>query len=119
MRELIAALPRVADPLLPLKTGRKYAGSKADARVRVDENLGKLFDADVSQHFAGNGSRRMDAILWNYYGKPKLGFEATMVLASGSRQTRRSRSTYLGIPESWKIGPSGRTLKRTNWWCKF
>jgi len=51
----MTAFPKVEEPPLPPKTRKKFAGSKADVRVRVDENLGKLFDADVSQHFAGNG----------------------------------------------------------------
>jgi hypothetical protein len=71
-----AVFPEVEEPPLPPKTGKKYAGTKADIRVRVDENLGKLFEADVNQRFGGNASRCMDAILWNYYGKPALSFES-------------------------------------------
>ncbi len=70
-----AAFPKVEEPPLPPKTGKKYAGTKADLRVRVDENLGKLFETDVNQRFGGNASRAMDAILWNFYGKPSLSFE--------------------------------------------
>jgi len=68
-------LTTTEEPPLPPKEGKKFKGSKADIRVRVDQNLGKLFDADVNQRFGGNASRCMDAILWNYYGKPCLSFE--------------------------------------------
>jgi len=73
--DISAAFPTVEEPPLPPKTGKKFRGSKSDVRVRVDENLGKLFDADVNQRFGGNASRCMDAILWTFYGKPKLSFE--------------------------------------------
>lgn len=68
-------LPTTEQPPLPPKEGKKFKGTKADIRVRVDENLGKLFEADVNQRFGGNASRCMDAILWNFYGRPHLSFE--------------------------------------------
>jgi hypothetical protein len=68
-------LTTTEQPPLPPKEGKRFKGTKADIRVRVDENLGKLFEADVNQRFGGNASRCMDAILWNFYGKPGLSFE--------------------------------------------
>jgi Protein of unknown function (DUF433) len=65
-----------AEPPLPPIDKKKRRATKAGIRVLVDENLGKLFEADVNQRFGGNASRCMDAILWNYYGKPPLSFEA-------------------------------------------
>jgi len=73
--DISVAFPKVEEPPVPPKDGKKFRGTKADIRVRVDENLGKLFEADVNQRFGGNASRCMDAILWNFYGKPGLSFE--------------------------------------------
>ncbi len=70
-------LTTTEEPPLPPKEGKKFKGNKADIRVRVDENLGKMFEADVNRRFGGNASRAMDALLWNFYGKPLLSFETS------------------------------------------
>lgn len=64
-------------PPTPPKTGRsgkKFAGSKGDIRVRVDKVLCDLFQEEVMRH-NGNASAAMDTILWNYFGKPTLSFQ--------------------------------------------
>jgi hypothetical protein len=68
-------LTRTEEPPLPPKDGKKFLGNKADIRVRADENLGRLFEADVNQRFGGNASPCMDTNLWNFCGKPALSFE--------------------------------------------
>lgn len=57
------------------KSGRKFRGSKSDLRVRIDSELSKLVEADATEHFSGNLSRCLDAILWRYYGRPLLSFQ--------------------------------------------
>jgi hypothetical protein len=61
--------PKVGD------AGKRFAGSKADLRARVDLNLFKLLEGEAREHFSGNMSRCLDALLWRYYDRPKLSFE--------------------------------------------
>ncbi len=66
------------DPPLPPKVGKagkKFAGTKMDLRARIDAVLQTLLEADCTRNYRGNMSRCLDAILWRYYGKPKLSFE--------------------------------------------
>ncbi len=93
--DVSAAFPNVKEPPLPPKDGKKFRGTKADIRVRVDENLGKLFEADVNRRFGGSASRAMDAILWNFYGKPSLSFETS----KASDKESDAWSVLHGTPE--------------------
>jgi len=65
-------------PPVPPKVGeakKKFKGFKGDLRVRIDKNLYDLLEKDVKAHFGHNWSRALDAVLWRYYGRPKLSFE--------------------------------------------
>ncbi len=67
-----------AVPPLPPKGGefgRKFKGEKSDVRARIDSVLFRLLSRECGREFNGNMSRCLDAILWRYYGKPKLSFE--------------------------------------------
>lgn len=69
----------IDDPPKPEKTGRKkkkFAGKRANIRGLVDENLAKLLEKDCRERYDGNMSRTLTAILWRYFGKPRLSFES-------------------------------------------
>jgi len=57
------------------KEGKKFKGSKEDLRVRIDSELWRLLDDECARDLAGNMSRCLDAVLWRYYGRPRLSFE--------------------------------------------
>jgi hypothetical protein len=67
------------DPPLPPKTGKKQHGDKGDIRARIDSELLKLLDTECTARYGGNMSRTLDAILWRYYGRPRLSFELAAV----------------------------------------
>jgi len=56
-------------------SGKKFAGTKADLRARIDSKLFDLLEGEAKTYFSGNMSRCLDAVLWRYYQKPKLSFE--------------------------------------------
>ena len=71
------SLDKEAPPLPPKggEYGRKFEGQKDDLRARIDSVLFRLLDRECNRDFNGNMSRCMDAVLWRYFGKPKLSFE--------------------------------------------
>lgn len=65
-------------PPMPPKigaAGKQFAGRKSDLRARVDSELMKLLESQAREHFSGNMSRCLDAVLWHYFNKPRLSFE--------------------------------------------
>lgn len=65
-------------PPRPKRTGphgKKLEGMKNDVRCRIDSELFKMLSAECDSNFSGNMSAALDAILWNYFGKPLLSFE--------------------------------------------
>ncbi len=78
MQKGLSEVAKVDTPPLPPKkgpAGKAFAGSKKDIRALIDSELWKLFDNECRNRFGGNQSRALDAILWHYFGKPKLSFE--------------------------------------------
>lgn len=64
-------------PPAPPRQKRRMAGSKGHISARVDQNLLDLFKRDRDEKFEGNCSRCLNWILWNFYGKPALSFQAS------------------------------------------
>lgn len=62
-------------PMPPVEYGKKYRGEKLDIRAIVDRNLKIRLEEYAREHFAGNVSRSLDVILWNFFDKPKLSFQ--------------------------------------------
>lgn len=67
-------LAATGEPPLPPRQGKRHLGGKGDIRVRIDEELVKLFQQKTAR-YNGNASRTMEVILWLYFNKPKLSFE--------------------------------------------
>ena len=63
------------DPPVPQRLGRRYRPRKAYIHVKIDKNLFEILERESRANHEGNISRTLDAILWRYYGKPKLSFE--------------------------------------------
>lgn len=57
------------------KAGKKFAGGLDNIRGLIDRNLVALVEQDAQDHYAGNMSRTLTAILWRYYDRPALSFQ--------------------------------------------
>jgi hypothetical protein len=66
------------DPPRPPKEGKRFTGKKEDIRARIDSELFKRLNEDC-EHYGGNMSTCLDAILWRYYEKPRLSFEKPQI----------------------------------------
>ncbi|MBI5572608.1 MAG: hypothetical protein HY914_21875 [Desulfomonile tiedjei] len=63
------------DPPVPQRLGRRFRPKKTYIHAKIDKNLFEILDRESRAKHEGNISRALDAILWRYYGKPKLSFE--------------------------------------------
>lgn len=55
--------------------GKKKLGKRHDLRARIDKELWDKLEEYSDAHFTSNASAALDAILWNFFDKPKLSFE--------------------------------------------
>jgi hypothetical protein len=53
----------------------KAAGQTMELMVNIDKSLFDLFQTESKAAYDGDASKTMNAVLWRYYGKPKLSFE--------------------------------------------
>jgi hypothetical protein len=54
---------------------RRAIGETMELRVRVDKILFDLFQTECAAAHHGDASKTMNAVLWRYYGRPRLSFE--------------------------------------------
>jgi hypothetical protein len=69
VNELPATPPKAGE------SGRKKLGERHDLRARVDKVIFENLDNYANTYFSSNVSAALDAILWNFFDKPKLSFE--------------------------------------------
>ena len=56
--------------------GKKKEGQRHDLRARIDKVLWDCLDEYSNTYYTSNVSAALDAILWNFFDKPLLSFEA-------------------------------------------